>query len=284
MKHDPDLAERVAALEERLREAKQRHGLGWLAGTIIVIMLTVNLMMVWRAVSDQAAGRLEHQFWVVSQPGATSPERLEAFTALVRAGNREWRSARLKRLPMQGADLAGTNLENIDLEGCDLTDTNMESAKLRHANLELVKLIRVNLSQADLSESYLRKVDLTDADVRRANLRSISLEQSEMVNTNFERADMAEASLLLGILTNANLTRANLSWSNLDAADLTGADLSDANLEGASLRDTFFGDSNWWRARGLPAELIERFKEEFPPGEDASDALKEDFVRWLKGE
>ena len=88
---------------------------------------------------------------------------------------------------------------------------------------------------------------------------------------------MTEASLLLAVLTRANLTKANLSWANLDAADLTGANLTDTNLEGASLRDTFFGNCNWWRAKGLPTAAIERFKSEFPPSDDAPQELKSDF-------
>ncbi len=285
MKHEPDLTDRMAVLEQRLQgHAVTRvrgRGLAWIVGILLVVALTANLGMLWRAVSNQAKSRLEHQFWVVCQPGATGEQRREAFSELVRSGNREWRSARLKHLKLRGADLAEANLEMIDLEGCDLTDANLKSATMRRANLELAKLVRANLSSADLSESFLRKVDLTDADVRRANLRSASLEQSDLIDTNLERADMTEANLLLAVLIRADLTRANLSWANLDAADLSGANLTNANLEGASMRDTFFSDSNWWRAKGLPSAVIERFKKEFPPSDGAPEELKEDFRDWL---
>jgi uncharacterized protein YjbI with pentapeptide repeats len=110
------------------------------------------------------------------------------------------------------------------------------------------------------------------------------MEQSDMVDTNFDRADMTEANLLLAVLTRADLRRANLSWANLDAADLTGANLEDTNLEGASMRDAFFGDSNWWRARGLPSATIERFTKEFPPGNEAPAEFREDFRAWLGGQ
>lgn len=285
MKHEPDLTDRMAALEKRLQDHAAAHvrarGLAWIVGILVVVVLTANLGMLWKAVSNQAKSRLEHQFWVVSQPGATEDQRRDAFTELVRHGNRQWRSARLKHLKLRGADLADTNLEMIDLEGCDLTDANLKSATMRRANLELVKLVRANLSSADLSEAFLRKVDLTDADLRRANLRSASLEQSDLIDANLERADMTEANLLLAVLTRADLTRADLSWANLDAADLTGANLADANLEGASMRDTFFGDSNWWRAKGLPSAVLERFKTEFPPSDAAPEELKKDFRDWL---
>ncbi|NLS97804.1 MAG: pentapeptide repeat-containing protein [Planctomycetaceae bacterium] len=285
MKPEPDLAARVSTLEQRLRDpAPSRPNarvMGGTVGWLLLLLLTANLWVLWGAVREQGRGRLEHEFWIVSQPGATADERRDAFAALVRAGNKEWRSARLKHLKLRGAELGGANLESVDLEGCDLTDANLESAVLRRANLELAKLLRANLSRADLSESFLRKVDLTSADLSRANLRSASLEQSDMVDANFERADMTEANLLLGVLTRADLRRVNLSWANLDAADLTGANLEEANLEGASMQDTFFGDSNWWRAKGLPAAAIERFKKEFPPGSEAPAEFQEDFLAWL---
>lgn len=283
MKEKPDLADRVAVVEEKLREhaPRRRKALGF--GCLIAVLLTVNLWILGKTVSDQAQNRLEHHFWAISQPGATGEQKRQAFSALVRAHNREWRSARLKHLKLCGADLAEANLEMIDLEGCDLSEANLSSAVLRRGNLELAKLVRADLSLADFSESFLRKVDLTDADLSRADLRSASLEQSDLVDANLERADMTEASLLLAVLTRANLTKANLSWANLDAADLTGADLTDADLEGASIRDTFFGGCNWWRAKGLPTSVIERLKEEFPPRDDDPQELKKDYLRWLSG-
>ncbi len=285
MTHETDLADRVAALERRLTgtlpPAPRGRANGIAAGLLLVAMLTVNLWVFWQIVSDQRKSRLEHCFWIVSQPGATAQQRCDAFTALVSAGNRQWRSARLRNLKLRGADLQETHLQMIDLLGSDLSDANLKSANLHGANLELTKLARANLMLADLSEAFLRKVDLTSANVSRADLRTASLEQSDLVDTDFERADMTEANLLLAVLTRANLKRANLSWAVLDAADLTGADLEEANLENASIKDTYFGGCNWWRAKGLPSAVIQRFKTEFPPGQDSSTALRDDYVKWL---
>lgn len=285
MKRETDLAQRVAELERQLQVLassphKRRRVIG-IGGWLLFVIVTANLWLFWSALADRRASRVEHHFWVVCQPGATAQQRRDSFSTLVRAGNREWRSARLKRLKLKGIDLAGAELEWIDMEGSDLSDANFRSANLRRAGLELTKLVRVNFSLADLSEAFLRKVDLTGADLSRANLRSASLEQSDLVEASFERADMTESNLLLAILTRADLRRANLSWANLDAADLTGADLEDAVLEGASIRDTFFGDSNWWRAKGLPSVVIERFKKEFAPGNKAPVEFQEDYQKWL---
>ena len=86
------------------------------------------------------------------------------------------------------------------------------------------------------------------------------------------------------MLTRADLRRASLSWANLDAANLTGANLEGTHLDNASLRDTHFGDSNWWRARGLTSATMERFKVEFAPSEDAPPGYRKDFEKWMAGE
>ncbi|MHB8900881.1 MAG: pentapeptide repeat-containing protein [Thermoguttaceae bacterium] len=255
-----------------------------LALPLVVLLLTINVWVLWGLVRAQRESRLEHHFWIISQPGATAEQRRDAFTTLVRAGNRQWRSARLKFLKLRGADLAGANLEQIDLQGSDLTDASFKSGNLHRANLELTKLTRADFSLANLSEAYLRKVDLTGANLSRSDLRSASLEQSDLIDAVFERADMTEVNLLLAVLTRADLRRVNLSWANLDAADFSGANLEEANLESASMRDAFFGDSNWWRAKGLPSAVIERFKVEFPPGEEASAEFREDYRLWLAGQ
>ena len=54
-------------------------------------------------------------------------------------------------------------------------------------------------------------------------------------------------------------------------------------LDNASMRDTDFGDSNWWRARGLKSATMERFKVEFAPSEDAPAGYREDFEKWMTG-
>ncbi len=285
MKQETDLARRVAVLEQRLQERPspppRSRGMGSVVGLLILVLLLANLCVLWAVVAEQRKGRMEHHFWVVSQPGATAEQRRDALTALVRGGNQEWRSARLKQLKLRGADFEQASLETANFEGCDLTDANFKSASLHSSVLGLTKLVRANLSYADLSESFIRKADLTGADLSRADLRSASLEQSELTDANFERADMTEANLLLAVLTRSNLKRANLTWANLDASDLTGANLEDANLEGASLRDAFFGDSNWWRAKGLSSSVLERLNKEFPPSAEAPAEFQEDYREWL---
>lgn len=284
MNGEQDLAGQVAALERRLDEGASGRFRPWgrsVAWLAIALLLTGNLWMVWKAQRQAASERVQNHFWVLCQPGASGEDRRAALTALVQAGNREWRSARLQHLSLRESRFDGVALDWADLEGCDLADASMVAASLHGANLQLGKLRRADFSSANLSESFLRKADLVDASFRKANLRSASLEQADMKKADFEEADLGEANLLLGVLAGANLKKARLAWANLDAADLSGADLAGASFEGASIRDTYFADSNWWRAVGLPSGTIERFKKEFAPTAEAPEGLRKDYAEWL---
>lgn len=285
MDGERDLEARVAAVERLLGEStpsgRQRGFWRWLGWFLLAMMLTANAWMIRRSFEASARNSLQNHFWTLCHAGATGQQRREAFTELLKAGNREWRSARLQNLKLPRADFDGVHLEFADMEGCDLTDSTLVRANLHRANLQLIKFVRADLSYVDLSESFLRKADLTDAIARNAHLPSASLEQSDLINTDLEGANLTEANLLLAVLTGAKLRTANLSWANLDAADLSETDLRGANLEKASIRDTFFADSNWWRAVGLTSETIEEFKREFAPTEKAPAKLKEDYQKWL---
>lgn len=76
-----------------------------------------------------------------------------------------------------------------------------------------------------------------------------------------------EACLLAG----ADLVEADLRQTPFDQADLSGATLEQANLKNA----------NWWRAKGLNAPLITELKKRYPPSEDADEATKTDYQKWL---
>jgi len=254
------------------------------AGVLLAVLLTVNVCVLWSVHRQQARSRLESHFWLVCHGGATAEQRRDAFTALVQAGNHQWRGARLQHLKLRGIDLAGAELEMIDLEGSDLTDGMLSKANLRAANLQLTVLAGADLSAAALAESYLRKADLTSANLRGADLRSASLEQTDLIGTDLEEADLTEANLLLAVLTGASLKDAQLAWATLDAADFTGADLAGADLTSASIQDTYFGQTNWWRATGLSTATIQRFKKDFAPGEEDPVDLQKDYQEWLSGQ
>jgi uncharacterized protein YjbI with pentapeptide repeats len=286
MNKEPDLANRVAALEKLVGGRAHAKGprvlLPAVGGLVLAALLTVNAWLTWRRVQALADSSVQRHFWVVCHRGATDEQRRDAFTELVKAGNHEWRSARLSHLKFRHGAFDGAQLELIDLESCDFTESTLVGANLRGANFLTAKLVRADLSYANLSEGFLRKADLTGSTVREANLQSASLHQADLKDADFEGADLSEADLSLAVLTDANLRNADLSWAHLDAADLCGANLDGANLENATIEDAFFAESNWWRAVGLTSDTIDRFKTEFAPSAEAKQEFQEDFAKWLK--
>jgi uncharacterized protein YjbI with pentapeptide repeats len=286
MNHELDLANRLATLERLVGDrARSRARYGLVQGfglLLLAALLTLNAWLAWKGVHALADSRIQHHFWVVCHRGATDEQRRDAFTELINAGNREWRSARLSHLKLRQGVFDGVQLELADLEACDFTQSSLIGANLRAANLLTAKLVRVDLSFADLSEGFLRKADLNGSTVREANLRSASLHQADLKDVDFEGADLSEADLSLSVLTKANLQNADLSWAHLDAADLYGVNLDGANLENATIEDAFFAESNWWRAVGLTSDTIDRFKTTFAPSAEATQEFQEDFAKWLQ--
>ena len=49
---------------------------------------------------------------------------------------------------------------------------------------------------------------------------------------------------------------------------------------GAVLSNVDLADSNWWKARGLTAEQLDYFEQEFPPSDEADETIRLDFEVW----
>ncbi|MHC4405215.1 MAG: pentapeptide repeat-containing protein, partial [Planctomycetota bacterium] len=150
MSSEPDLATRVAELEKLVGRQKGSGRTGGLLGKLgyllLAALLTLNAWMTWKSFSSLAANRIEHHFWVLCHGGATDEQRRHAFTELVKAGNREWRSARLSHLHLRRGDFDGVQLDQADMEGCDFTLSTMVGASFRGANVQMGKLVDVDLS------------------------------------------------------------------------------------------------------------------------------------------
>ena len=83
----------------------------WLALLATLALLTVNVWLLSRSMRQQRASSREHAFWVLCQPGAPAATRERAFSQLVAAGNKEWRSADLHELNLTGISLPGADLQ-----------------------------------------------------------------------------------------------------------------------------------------------------------------------------
>jgi len=285
--NDPSVTTRLEALERRYAGSGRRDGVARICIVALfvgsLILLTSNVWLMLEIRESRDVQSVEHLFWLLCHERSTSAERTHAFLELIKARNTEWKSARLGKLNLAGADLIAVDVQFANLIEGDLTKVSFQEADLFRTSFELTDLSDANLSKANLSESTFFKTKLNGANLRDAVLVASSLEQATAHNANLILADLSEAHLLMTDLTGANLTGANLSNANLEAAILTGARLSLTRLTGANLKDTDFTDSNWWRARGLDDDQQRLFVKKFAPGKNADPMYRQDFERWAKG-
>jgi len=261
-----------------------RHQAIWRWTFMVVVLFclaTVPNILLWgKFVRLENQRNKEHMFWLLCQPGYTSEQRSQAFSELLWQGNQEWRSARLGRLDLTGAQLAGANVQQAHMEGCILAGADLSHAVLRKTQLDQADLSNCDLSGADLFEADLLKADLRGAVFHDANLQGADVGQTNATGTQFVSADMSGARLDLAILTNADLRLAKLVEADLSLADLSSANLAGTDLTNADLTRADLSDANWWRAIGLTTKLIEQFTELYPPSDQAAKERRQDFEKW----
>ncbi|MFA6546003.1 MAG: pentapeptide repeat-containing protein [Limisphaerales bacterium] len=251
-------------------------------------LLALVVLLVWnfwlgrelRQARDRA--ETEHHFWIAGHRNSPAPARTDAFLALVRAGNREWRGAHLQELHLPGLALTDAPLAEADLRNSDFHRSDLRGANLSGALLGKVDFTGADLSGADCSGANFLQARLPDADLRRTNLRGAVLEQVFAPKALLVTADLADAQLFMADFTDANLSGADLSGANLEAAIFRNAALDLARLSDANLKDADFTQANWWRARGLNTANIAHLRKRFAPGPGAPKELREDFQAWLK--
>jgi len=226
--------------------------------------------------------RTENLYWRITRPGTQPDDRTEAFLRLVAADNKEWGMAFLKDMDLRKAHLSGTSLQNAHFESCDFRDAEMYGVKMYRGQFHTSSLTGTDLQHADLREAEIFRSTFRNANLRRAQLSKASLEQSTFRKCNLSMADMPEAYLLQARFEDCNLSGANLTGANLQDAKFIRTNLHLARLPNANLRNVDFTDSNWWKARGLPAEVIDEFKKRFPPSSNAPKEIRQEWELWLK--
>ncbi len=249
---------------------------------LLCLFVTIPNVLLWLTlIRLQNERDKEHLFWLLCQPGYTNEQRSQALSELLWLGNKEWRSARLERLDLTGAQLAGANLQQAHMEGCKLAGADLTDTRLRQTQLDQADLSNADLTGADLFEADLLKANLQGAILVGANLRGADIGQAIAVDAKFVSADLTAAGLGLAVLTGADLRFAKLVEADLSLADLSSTNLMGTNFSDADLNQADLSNSNWWRAIGLSVELTEKLQELFPPRDDATEALTRDFQKWL---
>jgi len=286
MSNEPPLTERVAALEQAIIKGLPIRRTSWpliLSGFLLLACFaTANMWLIRdhsRRLLNQSS---EHKFWIICHDGSTSTERTTAFLDLVRYGNTEWKSAKLVELDLAGADLAGVDIQSARMNDSNLYQVDFNGAELSRTQFRTCSMKGAFFRKSILVESDMMLADLTEATLREANCRGASFQQAIAHKTKFILADLTEGQFLMSDLTEANFAGANLSGANLQAAKLVGANLTLARLTEADLTDTDFTDSNWWRARGLSPDTIERLRDRYAPSKNADPDFLADYELWAQ--
>lgn len=277
-----NLEQRLNALEKtQSGRARGSMPLALVAATLCALALACWLLaMLVQLEAERRSSTQQQNFWLLCQPGATAETRVAAFLALVKAGNEEWKSARLRRLPLAEVDLDSAHLNEATFDSANLSGASFVGAKLINANLPTADLSHATLDKAQLDGADLLKANLEDASLQKILARGVSLQQVTATGANFHLADMSDADLRMANLTNADLTATNLAGADLTSAVLKGATLSYTNFSNAVLGNVDFANSNWWKSRGLTADQLDYLASKFAPGDESDADLHLDFQVW----
>ena len=150
-------------------------------------------------------------------------------------------------LDIEGADLAGMNLQYYNLENAKLSNTNLSGANLSHANLSRAVLNLANLQGADLSHANLLWAQLEFANIQATHLTNaifyctklngIDFSGFNLQGSQFHGADFMCAKFVHTDLRDADLSNANLTSTEFRHTKLRGANLQNALLWGNTWED-----------------------------------------------
>jgi len=260
-----------------------------IAFVVFAGLATWNIRLLQKQVAElqhqqerQQARRVEHAFWQITRPGTEPEHRTDAFLRLVAAGNTEWRMASLNDMRFEKTLLNAVPLKFAVFDSCAFRNVSMRKVELFGGGFSTCDLVQVNLKQADLNEAQIFRSTITETNLREATLLKASLEQSTFENSDLFSADMTEAHLLLTVFRECDLSGADLTEADLTNAKFIRTNLRLTRLPGVILNNTDFTDSNWWRARGLPPEVVNDFKQRFAPTDNAPLEFRQDYELWMK--
>ena len=99
-----------------------------------------------------------------------------------------------ERADLQGADLAGVNLQGKDLRHADLHGAKLRDTDLMNSDLRDTDFRHTDLRHADLRDTELQHTELQHADLRNADLRDTELHGAKLYHADMRDADIDFAS------------------------------------------------------------------------------------------
>jgi hypothetical protein len=216
-------------------------GVYWLAALIIVVGIVA--LGVWSTLGPQIKARLEKAGSIRQARVQDRPPPPEEVPPI------ESPSAKILTIEIPPAER-----DRLEFEyRFALAEADMQGALLAGVDLQQVDMRRANLRGADLRNANLWHTDLLGADLREANLDRADLRWACLARSNLKGASLRAA----------NLWGANLREAEIDGADLRGANLWDATLgaqlaQAGALRGATMPDGSWYDGRlDLAGDVLE---------------------------
>jgi len=216
---DPNLVERLIALEEQLNNVYRRTA-HYLEPTLA---------------EGEGISRADVEYGAIA--GQTF-------------AGRDFTNADLSGLNLTGIDLEGAFLEGANLSGTNLSKANLKHALLAHANLSNAKLVSADLSHAnagganftgaDFKNAVLHKTVLAKADLSSAQLQGANLDGTDVSEAKFYKTDLSGACLENLLLIRTNLEETTLRRANLTKAVFFEGRLSSVDFTEATCVGTVF--------------------------------------------
>lgn len=152
---------------------------------------------------------------------------------------------------MEGAGLAGVDLNQADLRG-----SNLKAVNLRNANLSGAKLGGEDPKLVDLGDNRFRKTILQGANLEGANLVRADLGGACLEGANLKSVNLFGANLRMARLNRANLSRSFVGGTYRSKVAILAADLLGRSFYTRTLTDTKWVAGNYVAAYRNGAKII----------------------------
>ncbi|MEU4618272.1 pentapeptide repeat-containing protein [Streptomyces umbrinus] len=169
----------------------------------------------------------------------------------------DWNGAQLRSADLREVFLEKANMSHVNFVGAQLEGAHLADSNLSHAKFNVAHLKGADLAKSDLRDADLGGAKLVNATLAMTNLASVSLFRADLTDAYLGGSNLADANLEGANLTRARMVGANLKNANLRNANLSKAVLYEADLRGAKVAVADLVKANLWSNTKLPSRLAE---------------------------
>ena len=247
---------------------------------ISLVLIATMIGCTWFLLTrNHQTDQVHQDFWLVYHDEASGHVTTASLLRLLEVDNQQWDGANLTGIDLANQNLDAANIQRATMNEATLTGASLKQAIFTGTTLEASELSDIDFSFSRLNETSFLKSTLVAARFESANLQQAALEQVYAPQCQFQNADLTESYCLMADFTRSDFENADFTFAHLEAALFVECNLTGTRFDGAVLLDSDFSSSNWWRATGINVDLLEDFKQQYPP---TTAELKADFFQWIQ--